>query len=477
MDNNVINKGFDSRLEKYRVAVELLKSGNTQVGSLPIHPLDDLGCLGIGISELAQVLELRAVEQEKLEKITSAINSGLMLEDILENMYRDFREVIPYNRIGLALLENEGRRLTAIWGKSDQPEIKIDRGYSAPMAGSSLEKILKTGNPRIINDLLHYLKIKPQSESTQMIVAEGLRSSLTCPLIANGVPIGFLFFSSTQVDAYSRTHIDVFKGIARQISMGVEKGRLVSDLAASKAAIEAQNEDLRRLNEVKNTFLGVAAHDLRSPLSQIQLATSLLLEPEPWLSEEERTSLLRSFLNNIERHTRHMLDLLNDLLDVSLIEAGDLNLKFESVAMKKFLEDVVQNHSLLAANKGIQLVLSEVFDDRLVADPHRLRQVLDNLITNALRYSPPGATVFVSGKRAENQWILSVEDAGTAGVPSSKDRHHRDSSRSVKQDDGSGKSSGIEMAIARRVVEAHGGQIGVDSRHGKGSRYWLSLPY
>jgi signal transduction histidine kinase len=473
-EQDSLRNAYDPRLANYLLAVEMLKNGGYRI-NLPASPLDELGCLGQGISELAQILEQRAREQEKLDKVIASLNSGLMLEDILENVYRDFREIIPYNRIGLSLLDADGKRVTSVWGRSDQPEIKIDRGYSAPLAGSSLEKILKTGQPRVINDLLLYLRTKPQSESTQRIVAEGICSSLTCPLIANGTPIGFMFFSSIEPDTYSRVHVDIFRRIAQQISLAVEKGRLVTELAASKSAIEAQNEDLRRLNEVKNTFLGVAAHDLRSPLSQIQLATSLLLEPEPWLSEEERNSLLRSFLGNIEKHTRHMLDLLNDLLDVSLVESGELNLKFESVAMKKFLEEVVHNHSMLAANKGIQLVLAEVFDDHLVADPHRLRQVLDNLITNALHYSPPGATVFISGKRAENQWILSVEDTGAG----SKDREttYPDYAKASRQDGLVGKNSGLEMAIARRVVEAHGGEIGIDARHGKGARFWLSLPY
>jgi signal transduction histidine kinase len=476
MENNSVNKAVDPRLENYLLAVEKIKNGNYRI-NLALNPVDELGCLGQGISEMAEILEQRYMEQERLEKVIFSINSGLMLEDILENIYRDFREILPYNRIGLALLENEGRRVTAVWGKSDQPDMKIERGYSASLSGSSLEKILQTGRPRVINDLIQYLKTKPQSESTQRIVAEGMRSSLTCPLIANGESIGFLFFSSVHPDTYSRVHIEIFRRIAQQISLSVEKGRLVSDLASSKSAIEAQNEDLRRLNEIKNTFLGVAAHDLRSPLSQIQLATTLLLEPEPWLSEEERNSLLRSFLGNIEKHTRHMLDLLNDLLDASQIEAGDLNLKFESVAMKVFLEEVVQNHTLLAANKGIKLVLSEVFDDQLVADPHRLRQVLDNLITNALRFSPPGTTVSVSGKLAENKWILTVEDDGPGIKKKEKDMFFRDLMPVSKQDEVGTKNSGLELAIARRVIEAHGGEIGVDSRHGKGARFWLSLPY
>ena len=106
-----------------------------------------------------------------------------------------------------------------------------------------------------------------------------MRSSLTCPLIANGIPVGFIFFSSTQPNIYADVHIDIFKRIAGQLSVIVEKGRLVSRLADQKAAIEQQNKELYQLNELKNTFLGIAAHDLRGPIGFIQMIGHLLADP------------------------------------------------------------------------------------------------------------------------------------------------------------------------------------------------------
>jgi signal transduction histidine kinase len=466
----------DPRIKLYQLAVEKMLSGGYDA-EFPVQILDDTGCLGQALNELASQLAKRSLEHERLMHINSSINAGLMLEDILENVYRDFRKIIPYNRIGLALLEKGGQTVRAVWGKSDQPVMRIDRGYSAPLAGSSLEKIINTGHPRIINDLLIYLKNRPQSESTRMIVAEGLRSSLTCPLTANGTPIGFLFFSSTQPNIYAEAHIEVFKQIAGSLSISVEKGRLVSELAASKAAIEAQNEELRRLNEIKNNFLGIAAHDLRSPLSQIQLATGLLLHPEPWLDEEERSSLLRSFLSSIEQSTRQMLNQLNDLLDVSEVDSGKLTLKFDTIEMKQLLEDAASHHGALAANKGIQIILSEVPDEKVVADPIRLRQVLDNLISNALNYSPPGSSVRLSCQLKGSQWQVSVEDEGPGFHAEDQEFLFQELSRHSAEAASDEKSAGLGLAIARRVIEAHGGQIGVESEPGKGACFWFRLPY
>jgi signal transduction histidine kinase len=466
----------DERVLLYQTAIERMKRGDYEI-NLPSRPMDDCGLLGQLLNELACALANQKQEQIKLEKITASMNSGLMLEDILENIYRDFKQIIPYNRLGLALIEEGGSRVRTVWGKSDQPLIKIEKGYSAPLAGSSLEKIIKTRQPRIINDLLVYLRTRPQSESTHLIVSEGIRSSLTCPLLLRDEPVGFLFFSSAQADTYANVHITTYNKIAAQVAACLERGRLVSELAASKAEIEAQNQELRQLNEIKNSFLGIAAHDLRSPLSQIQLATSLLLTPEPWLPEEERRSLLESFLNNIEQHTRHMLDLLNDLLDVSQIETGRLNLKFETVNVKSFMEEVLSTHAVLAANKGTRLLLEDIQDDKMVVDPHRLKQVIDNLVSNVVKFSLPGCTVKLKAYRDNSHWVFSIEDEGSGIRREDREALSQIFNFQSKEGGKPEKDPSLGMAISKQVIEAHGGQLGVEPVRGGGARFWFTLPY
>jgi signal transduction histidine kinase len=466
----------DERLFLYQAGIEKMKLGDFNI-ELPTQPPDDWGLLGQLLNELACTLENQKNEQNKLDAIISALNAGLMLEDILDNIYQDFGQIIPYNRIGLALIEHEDGIVRTVWGRSDQKALKIVKGYSAPLKGSSLEKIIQTGQPRIINDLLAYLHSKPQSESTHLIVAEGIRSSLTCPLVDRGEPVGFLFFSSNKPNAYAHVHIHTFKKIAAQVSVCVERGRLVSELASNKAAVDFQNEELRRLNEMKNTFLGIAAHDLRSPLSQIQLATSLLLTPEPWLPEQERRSLLESFLNNIESHTRNMLDLLNELLDISQIETGKLSLKFETVDVKAFLEEIAQTHSIYAANKGAQLVLDKIQDGKLVADPHRLQQVIDNLISNLVRFSPSGSKITMIAYRENSHWLFAVEDSSLENESENRDALLKEFASLSENSDTIEKDTGLGMAISRQVIEAHGGKFGFDRVKTGGVRFWFTLPY
>ncbi len=336
----------DKQLEWCLKALQALQAGQYDAAVLwQKEGVSD--CLGQPIQKLAEKLKHDTLQSQKLNTLTANINAGLTLEDILDRLYQDFREVIPYNRIGFSLIE-EGNIVRARWARTDQKEIQITAGYSSSLEGSSLENILKSGEPRILNDLQAYYAKKPTSESTRLILAEGIRSSLTCPLVANGSPIGFIFFSSIYPGTYDIAHVDVFNRIAGQLSVIVEKGRLVSELEAKKDAIEQQNEQLRRLNSVKSQFLGIAAHDLRSPLSSIRIGLDVLMADAPWLSETERSHFLETFFETLDHQTKHMLELLNDLLDVTQIEMGELKLKVESLALDRFLEQSIRLHAQTA---------------------------------------------------------------------------------------------------------------------------------
>jgi signal transduction histidine kinase len=431
--------------------------------------------LGQPIQKLAEKLKRDALESQKLNALTANINAGLTLEDILERLYQDFREVIPYNRIGFSLLE-EGDIVRARWARTDQKEIQITAGYSSSLNGSSLEGILKSGEPRILNDLQAYYAKKPTSESTGLILAEGIRSSLTCPLIANGIPVGFIFFSSIYPGTYDGAHVDVFKRIAGQLSVIVEKGLLVSELAAKKGAIEQQNEQLRHLNALKSQFLGIAAHDLRSPLSSIRMGLDVLMADATWLSETERNHFLDTFFETLDHQTKHMLDLLNDLLDVTQIEMGELKLKVESIGLDRFLEQSVRLHAQTAKSKGTQVLLKDGSHGNVVADPMRLRQVMDNLLTNAVKFSPPGSTVQVSVQPEGAGWRINVQDEGPGITQEDRKKLFQDFARLSNRPTGGEKSTGLGLAIARRIVHAHGGEIGVDSIPGQGSTFWFTLP-
>jgi hypothetical protein len=428
--------------------------------------------LGAALQDLAYSLDQRLLETEQLGRITTQINQGLLLDEILDGVFDSFQGVIPYNRIGFSLIGNGGKSVVARWARSDLGALKLGAGYEAPLEGSSLLQILATGEPRIINDLEGYLTSKPLSGSTRLIVAEGLRSSLTCPLVVNGQPVGFIFFSSVLPGRYTLEHVSVFQSIAAQLSVIVEKGRMASDLDAKNHEVEQQNENLRRLDAIKSRFLGMVAHDLRNPIASIQMAAELLADPEAFLNPEER----QVFLSDINRQAAYMVDLIDDLLDVTKIESGRLDLQREAVDICEFLGDTVRRHAKLAIRKGIAVTLTSNHGGLVQADRKRLRQVLDNLISNAVKFSPPGSAVEVSHLHEKGSWRVQVVDQGPGLTDADRQAVFEYFTTLSAQPTGDEISTGLGMAITRRVVEAHGGEVGVDSRPGAGSTFWFSIP-
>ena len=434
--------------------------------------LNDIHDLEHAIETLAAHLHAEAALQDRLDQIVVKINAGLTLDEVLNNIYESFYTLVPYNRIGFSIVDEIDQTVTAIWARSDLGMLEIAEGYSAPLAGSSLETILTTGRPRVINDLEAYLAEHPNSESTRRIMAEGIRSSLTCPLEVEGRPVGFLFFSGNQPHTYHEEHISIFQRIARQLAVIVGKGRLISQIKQREQEIKAKNKELARLNGIKNTFVGIAAHDLRNPLSSILMGTGFLLDTHHDISEEQ----LRSILRNVHGQAEHMASLIDDLLDVTQIESGELELNMDFIDAEDFLTETIQRNAHLADPKHTAVLLEHIDEGVLAADCRRLRQIVDNLISNAVKFSPPGSTVNIRAEHKDSQWRISVQDEGPGITEADRPRLFTEFARLSAQPTGEEKSTGLGLAIVARIVQAHQGTIGVDSVPGQGATFWFTLP-
>ncbi|WP_162909602.1 ATP-binding protein [Aggregatilinea lenta] len=462
----------DERAALLIEAARHLQQGEYEI-DLPISAgNDELGQLASALRDLSQSLKTRDEEFQRIDQITTRINEGLLLDDVLENVYDDFRELIPYDRIGFALIDDGGQTVTARWAKSSYHPLELRRGFSAPLAGSTLAAILETREPRILNDLRAYLDAKPSSESTRLIVEEGIQSSLTCPLVADGTAVGFIFFSSRQPYTYDQIHVDVFQRIAARLSIIVEKGRLASELAAQNRAVERQNQELTRLNELKNTFLGIAAHDLRSPLGVIQMALNFLMDFHDSLSVSERDTILQ----DAEAQVLSMLNMIDELLDITQIEAGEMELVKGTIDLADFLVEAVADHNRMAASKGSYVVLDDLPTGTIEGDPFRLRQVIDNLLSNAVKFSPPGATVRVWAEPQPDAWRINVQDEGPGVSEEDRKRLFQNFARLSARPTGGERSTGLGLAITRRLVEQHNGTIDVESLSGGGAIFWFTLP-
>jgi signal transduction histidine kinase len=252
-----------------------------------------------------------------------------------------------------------------------------------------------------------------------------------------------------------------------------ELSRLNNELITLQRALAKTNIELEQLIEQKNEFLGMAAHDLRNPLFVVQsCAKFLLAKAAPHLDGEQV-----EFLSIIQSYSGFMLQMVEDLLDVSGIESGRLVLSPEPTDLVALIERNLKLNSVLAGSKEIHLYFRQDGHFPLMTlDPVKIEQVLSNLISNAVKFSHSGSPVEVLLERQADQALISVRDKGQ-GIPSEEiDRLFTWFGRtSVRGTEGE-KSTGLGLAIARKIVLGHGGKIWVESKVDKGSTFYVSLP-
>lgn len=248
--------------------------------------------------------------------------------------------------------------------------------------------------------------------------------------------------------------------------------RLNNELSTLQRELFRKNAELAALNAIKSELLGMAAHDLRSPLGVI-LNYSDFLEAEagPLLDEQQR-----AFIATIKRTSRFMLGLVDDLLDVSTIEAGRLQLDRQPTDLAALVAGNVALNAVLSARKGISVAFEPAAATTLSIDASRIEQVLNNLIGNAVKFSNPGSSVKVRLATADGVATVSVSDQGPGIGAGDLSKLFKMFSRATARGTAGEKSSGLGLAIVRRVVEAHGGRIWVDSEIGQGSTFQFTLP-
>lgn len=236
---------------------------------------------------------------------------------------------------------------------------------------------------------------------------------------------------------------------------------------------QAHLRQLVELNELKNRFLGMAAHDLRSPLTVIQGFVKVLSRGRLGPATEAQQEML----GRVYASSQKMLNLINDLLDVAAIEAGRLSLDLRQADLVAFLRDCHKSHLMIAEAKSIRLEL-DVPDELppVRADCGRLEQVIGNLVSNAVKFSYPETTAVLRARLEGNQIAISVTDQGQ-GIPADEiPIMFSDFGRTSVRPTGNERSTGLGLAITKRIVQAHGGTISVASEVGHGSTFTFTLP-
>ncbi len=252
-----------------------------------------------------------------------------------------------------------------------------------------------------------------------------------------------------------------------------ELTRINNELANLQRELFKKTVELEKLNELKNQFLGMAAHDMRSPLGII-LTYSEFLEEEvaPKLNEEQK-----AFILILKNTSEFLLRMINDLLDVARIESGNLNLDLQPTDLTELLRHNVGLNRVLAQKKQIEMEL--VIDEALPTfrlDPGKIEQVLYNLLGNAVKFSHPHTKVVVHLGREKEAALITVTDQGQ-GIPAQElEKLFKPFGRTRIKSTGGEASTGLGLLIVRRIVEGHHGSVRVDSVVGKGSSFQVRLP-
>jgi two-component system, OmpR family, sensor kinase len=262
-----------------------------------------------------------------------------------------------------------------------------------------------------------------------------------------------------------------------QVDAGVdyydELTRLNNELATAQRELAKRNAELARLNEQKNQFLGIAAHDLRNPLNVILNYSQFIVDQSSDGLEPKQLE----FVKRIMHSSAFMLNLVNDLLDVARIEAGKLELELERVDLREIVRRNVALNRTLAERKGIEIALAEGEGLPLLqVDVFKIEQVLNNLIENAIKFSPPQGRIDVQVDETEAGVTVSVRDQGEGLTGEELERLFRPFEKGRVKTTGGEKSTGLGLAIVKRIVEGHGGRIWAESLATGGAAFFFSLP-
>lgn len=276
-------------------------------------------------------------------------------------------------------------------------------------------------------------------------------------------------FSLGAVDYINKPfrHEEVCARVRTQVNL-----RSMTELKESLFSKLQENVNrLTELDETKNKFLGMAAHDLRNPLVSIRGLSELMLDENNDFSEEE----VKEFISTMHDASQHMLSLVNDLLDTSVIESGKLELNLESCSISKLLLKRIRGNERLAEKKQMKFLSSINDTDEMMLDPNRITQVIDNLLTNAIKFSSPGTDIHVSLENVDDSVKINIRDEGPGISPEEQNKLFTGFQKLSARPTGGESSTGLGLAIVKKMVEAHQGTLQVDSQLGVGSTFSFTI--
>ena len=428
-----------------------------------------VGWLVARLAEQRAAAERRAGEAEALRdelarrtdlldaanRCARALSSSLELDGAFGAFIRELRGLVPFDRVAIVLAEEGATRVIATAG--ERATEVMPPGSVSSLEGNLVRDLIAQGKTIYRGDMA-----RQQYVEEEWMTRVGLRCRVAAPLLLGARVTGMLSLSRREPDSFDEHEIELVTLL----------GRLAASAVQNIRAYDSERrtvEELRRLSALRADFVSLVSHELRSPMAAVIGAARTLEQRSRDLSPEQRSG----FLALIGDETTRLAALIGDVLDTSRIDAGTFTYRFADVDLASLVRDAVASAALAQDEVPVEAELAGPLPP-VRADPERLRQVLGNLIDNAVKYSPVGEPVQVRAVANHTVVMVTVQDRGQ-GIAAEDQRLIFEKFGRVASGD-SKPGTGLGLYIARSIAEAHGGSIDVSSSQGRGSTFTLRLP-
>lgn len=437
-----------------------LKMSNDEIGDLQrgvnamVAQLQNL--VGTLEERVAQRTRDLTVAADVSLQVTTQLDSSRLLADVAEQTTRSF----GLYHVSIFLYDEEEHILRLKQGVGHAGAQMVAMGKQFKLSDTGLVPTsAQTQQPTLSNDVT-----RDANYFANPLLPE-TRSELAIPMIYRGMLIGVLDIQSEQINRFGAEDIRIMRTLADQIAIAIRNSQLFEETRAAK-------EEAEKADTVKSAFLASMSHELRTPLNAIINFSKFLAKGIPGPVNEEQLQLIGS----IAESGQHLLNLINDVLDMSKIEAGSLKLYVENnINLHQIIEAAIQyTHPLLAekpvvVQKDIPATVPLIKGDR-----KRLLQIFLNVLSNACKFTDEGM-VRVSTQERDNTLIISIEDTG-AGIAPTDAAHVFTAFKQTDSGLRQGGGTGLGMPISQKLIEAHGGRIWFESQIGVGTTFYIELP-
>ena len=426
-----------------------------------------VGQAAVAIQNLHLLAETRLRNEElaAVNSVIAAASRSLELDEMLQEVLSKALEIVQFE-VGLISLIDPDSQQLYLAVHQNLPDMLFHKLSTSGMDGSLCELVFRSGKTLSLNNMLESAPVDVSS-----LLSLGLRSYLGAPLVSKGQILGTICIFSRQPGPNSNAKLSLIQTIGQQVGTAVENARAYE---LSQQAVE----EMREVDRLKSQFLANMSHELRTPLNSIIGFSRVILKGIDGSINE----IQEQDLNAIYNSGQHLLNLINDVLDLSKIEAGKMELSFEDqVNLNDLIESVMATVTGLVKDKPIKLVKDLAPDLPTVrADPTKVRQILINLFSNAAKFTEKGSITISAqaqtGPKDRPEVVLKVTDTGPGIAAEDQAKLFQPFSQvdaSLTRKTG---GTGLGLSICRHLVEMHNGQIGLESELGKGSIFYFTLP-